>query len=445
MRVPQAPPKLNELIAEAERDGRMAKLLSNVPEAQLKQRGYLHWDKLRRYPAPNGITHREWWLLLKLSRTDALRPVGLTDRSGRQFRFSLPDAVMEELHRIDLGAGSSGDVPEPVRNSQTRDRFLISSLMEEAITSSQLEGAATTRDVAREMIRTGRRPRDTGEAMILNNYRTMQYICEAKDSRLTPEMVLHIHTLVTENTLDDEAAAGRLRTSEEQRVVGDDFGQVFHEPPPACELPARMAAMCDFANGETPGYFVHPAVRAMILHFWLAYDHPFVDGNGRTARALFYWEMLRNGYWLFEFLSISSILRKAPSEYGRSFLLTESDDNDLTYFLLAQTAVIRRAVNELNAYVERKTAETHELEERMSALDVLNHRQAALVLHALRHPGHRYTIASHEQSHGVVYQTARTDLLNLAERGLLSRSMRGKQMVFVSPKDLPARLARLKR
>ena len=116
------------------------------------------------------------------------------------------------------------------------------------------------------------------------------------------------------------------------------YDEIFHDPPPAEQLDERMAAMCDFANGKIPNHFIHPVVRAIILHFWLAYDHPFVDGNGRTARALFYWLMLRNNYWLFEFISISQIIRKAPIKYGRAFLYTETDDNDLTYFILYHLA-----------------------------------------------------------------------------------------------------------
>jgi Fic family protein len=204
-----------------------------------------------------------------------------------------------------------------------------------------------------------------------------------------------------------------------------------------------MAAMCAFANGETPDFFVHPAVRAIILHFWLAYDHPFVDGNGRTARALFYWAMLRGGYWIFEFLSISSILRKAPMKYGRSFLYTETDDNDLTYFLIAQSRVIRSAIRDLHGYIERKTGEVLEVESRIRALEILNHRQVEIVRHALKHPRQRYTFASHQKSHNVVYQTARTDLLGLAGLGVLEKRKRGRQMVFVAPPDLAERLKRL--
>jgi len=206
-----------------------------------------------------------------------------------------------------------------------------------------------------------------------------------------------------------------------------------------------MVAMCAFANGKTPGYFVHPAVRAMIIHFWLAYDHPFVAGNGRTARALFYWAMLHHGYRLFEFVSISNILRKAPSKYCRSFLHTETDDNDLTYFLIAQTKVIRRAVRGFHGYIERKTAELRDAEARMRVLELFNHRQVEMIRNALKHPGQHYTFESHRKSHQVAYQTARTDVLDLAGRGVLEKRKQGKQMVFFAPADLTIRLKKLEK
>ncbi len=444
MRIPQTAPKLRDLMAEVKQPERMMELISRTREAK-NQRHYLHWDKLRRYTPPPGVSHREWWMVQKFSRMDALKPIPLKDKAQNPFQFAVTELVMEELHQIDLGAGGVVSIPEPITNPQTRDRYLVRSLMEEAITSSQLEGAVTTREVAKEMIRSGRKPRDNSEQMILNNYVTMLRIRELKTSALSPELVFLIHRLVTEKTLDDPTAAGRFRRSDEKRVVGDDFGQVFHDPPPAEELTERMAAMCAFANGQTPGYFVHPAVRAVILHFWLAYDHPFVDGNGRTARALFYWAMLHNNYWLFEFVSISNILRKAPVKYGRSFLYTETDDNDLTYFIIAQTQVIRRAIRELHAYIERKTAELKDVESHVRALDLFNHRQVEILRNALKHPGQRYTFSSHQKSHNVVYQTARTDLLDLGKRGVLDKRKKGKQMVFVAPADLSERLLKLEK
>lgn len=407
---------------------------------------YLHWDKLRRLKPPAGFTVEDMWLGAKFQRMGYLKPVPLNDKEGNPFKFGIPDLVQKELHAIDVGAGRSIGIPEPITNPQTRDRYLIRSLMEEAITSSQLEGAVTTREVAKEMIRSGRPPRDTSEQMILNNFVTMQRITGLKDDSLSPEMVFDIHRLVTEKTLEDPTAAGRFRRADEKRVVGDEFSDViYHEPPPATELADRLTAMCAFANAETPNFFVHPVLRAIILHFWLAYDHPFWDGNGRTARALFYWAMLHNGYWLFEFISISNILRKAPIKYGRSFLYTETDDNDLTYFIVAQTKVIRRAIDELHAYIDRKTAEVREMESHVRALDLFNHRQVELIRHALKHPHQQYTVASHQKSHNVVYQTARTDLLDLRKRGVVDWKKRGRQMVFVAPGDLAQRLRKLEK
>ena len=440
MRFPQIPPTLQDLMSNLKEPARLGELLS-LMQKSLLQRNYFHWDKLRRYPAPEGFTHWEWWLALKMSRTG--KPIGLKDKKGKPFAFSVPGLVMEELHQIDLGSGGLVSVPEPMTNPHTRDRYLVSSLMEEAITSSQLEGAVTTRDVAKEMIRTGRKARDTSEQMILNNFAVMQKIRALKVSALTPELVFQIHRLVTEKTLEDPTAAGRFRHEDEERVVADDFGTVFHDPPVAGELPARLEAMCAFANAETPDFFVHPAVRAIVLHFWLAYDHPFVDGNGRTARALFYWAMLHRGYWLFEFISISKILKKAPAKYGRSFLYTETDDNDLTYFLIAQTQVIRRAVLELHEYLERKKTEVKMVESQMRALDCFNHRQVEIIRHALKHPDQRYTIAGHQNSHQISYMTARSDLVDLGNQGILNQKTQGKLRIFLAPADLPERLSKL--
>ncbi len=191
------------------------------------------------------------------------------------------------------------------------------------------------------------------------------------------------------------------------------------------------------------GRFVHPVVRAILLHFWLAYDHPFVDGNGRTARALFYWSMLRQGYWLFEFVSISEILVKAPAQYAMSFLHTETDGNDATYFLRYQSEVMRRAISALHDYIERKSEQLRETESLLKGANQFNHRQQALLSHALRHPGNRYTIAGHRRGQGIVYETARADLLALARLNLLISNKSGRSFVFVAPTDIAERLKRL--
>ncbi len=402
--------------------------------------GYAHWDELRFRKPPGGLTREEWWLGLKMHRRSTRRTIALKDAHGEGFHFTVPDLVTDLLHQIDRGGGTCVEIPEQVTNAEQRDRYVVRSLMEEAITSSQLEGAATTREVAKKMLAEGRKPRDRSERMIVNNYTTMRRILELKAHPLTPEMVFQIHREISDGALDIADGAGRFRRAEEQINVSDMDGTVFHTPPPAGQLQARMQAMCDFANGKTPDFFVHPVIRGILLHFWLAYDHPFVDGNGRTARTLFYWQMLHSGYWLFEFVSISQFLRKAPVQYGTAFLHTETDENDLTYFIIHQAEVIRRALKELHDYVARKSSETRTCMDAIQKHPELNHRQQAVIAHALRHPGFGYNIAGHGTRQSVVYQTARTDLLILAKLGLLEQRKAGRTLIFVAPKNLEQRL-----
>lgn len=377
----------------------------------------------------------------------------MRDTDGRPFTYSVPDAAHAMLHRIDqhaaghiaIGAGSGGGVEEPraretITDPALRDRYIVSSLIEEAITSSQLEGARTSYAVAQEMLRTGRPARNRSERMILNNYTAMMEIRGGPDGPLSPELVCGLHRVVTRQTLDDEDAAGRLQRPEEERVhIRGPSGRLLHEPPGADQLPGRLASLCDFANGGGVDGFLHPVLRSIIVHFWLAHDHPFADGNGRTARALFYRQMLREGYWLAEFLSISRILKAAPARYARSFLYVETDEGDLTYFLLYQLSVICRAIDELRAYLERKLEEVAATERLLRDTD-LNHRQIDLLSHALRHPTATYTFKEHATTHRVVHQTARTDLLELHARGLLTKRSRGRAFVFSPAEDLAQRV-----
>jgi Fic family protein len=363
--------------------------------------------------------------------------------SGQPFRFSNIDTIQETVHRIDQQASGQILTDDVVTNLRSSDRYLVSSLVEEAIASSQLEGASTTRRVAKEMLASGRKPRDISERMILNNYKGMMYAQDLAEHPLSPDEVLTLHGVLAEDTLD-ATNTGHLQTPEEERVgVFWWDNTLLHSPPPAEELPERLDAMCRFANGETPEGFLHPVVRAIILHFCLAYDHPFRDGNGRTARALFYWAMLRNSYWLTQYLTVSAILHRAPAKYARSFLLTETDNYDVTYFVVYQLDVIERAIKSLYEYLARKITETQEILRLLHGSSRLNDRQLLVVRDALRDSAEPFTIAAQSRRNRVTYQTARTDLLELEHLGLMTKVLEGKKFVFRAPRDLTERLRRL--
>jgi Fic family protein len=420
--------------------------LSGAPAAWREQPNarYFHWDDLWHRTPPPGLTREEWWWAIKLARRAGLRELPLRDTDFGRFTYGTPDEVLRRLHHVDQRCAGEIAMAEMVTaDGQARQHYLVNSLMEEAIRSSQLEGATTSRAVAKEMLRSGRPPKDRSEQMILNNYRALQFMRLEIGVELTPAAVLELHRILTEGTLDDPSTAGRLQTPADDRiaVVDAQDGSVVHRPPPAEQLPERLEALCAFANQrDEPDVFIHPVVRAILLHFALAYDHPFEDGNGRTARALFYWSMRVQGYWLTEYLSISRILREAPAQYARAFLLTETDEGDTTYFLIHQLAVIERAIDELHVYLEHKTAEIQSVERLIRRSAHFNHRQLALLGNAIRNPETAYTFASHAASHDVTHETARSDLGDLAARGLLAREKRGRKYVFVARPDLTKRI-----
>jgi len=405
---------------------------------------YRHWDTFRHAPPLRDYTAEFQWLVVKMARMALYRPLPLKNAMGEPFKFALPVVVLEYLHRIDRDASGTTQGAAQITDPATQATYLFKSLVEEAITSSQLEGASTTRRVAKAMIQEGRAPRDRSERMILNNYEAMRFVRGLRDVPLTPELVMRLHRVLMDGTLDDPAAIGRFRRAHDEIVIEDETGTILHTPPPASQLTGRMEAMCAFANGAGNGEFIPPPVRAILLHFWLAYDHPFVDGNGRTARALFYWSMARHGYWLCEYLSISRILKKARGQYSRAYLYSESDDNDATYFVLYQLGVLCRSIDELYGFLSRKAAELREIEQMVrrarAVKGVLNPRQLALIHHALRKPDARYTFESHRRSHGVSFETARMDLLSLANQKLLTKAKTGRQFVFHPAPGLKTRI-----
>lgn len=436
MKKPMPPPSVEELLhrvaASAGSEDIIERVFLRYRPNSIAEQPYLHWDVIRYKNPPDGLTVEQWWLAQKLARRGMYRRLPLVDQNGVPFVYAFPDEVLRQTDYIASYAKGQIRLSEQVTDPATRDRYLVSQLIEEAITSSQLEGASTSRQVAREMIRSGRQPRDRSETMILNNFHAMQRIGEVRHEKLSIDLICEIHRIVTEGTLDNPDAAGRFQLAGEEHVaVWDNEDELLHSPPPAEQLPERMQRLCDFANAQVDTGYLPGVLRALALHFMIGYEHPFEDGNGRTARALFYWSMLNQGYWLTEFLSVSRILKRAQAKYARSFLYTETDDNDLTYFFGYHLEVLHRAIDELHEYLAHKMVEVRQVRVTLSqSADLFNPRQLALLQHALKNPSTSYTVQSHRASHRVSTETARQDLVSLESLGLLTKVKSGKKFLF---------------
>lgn len=375
---------------------------------------YDHWSKIKYVASANGIESRKLWVAILADRLIHRQDVWPT----YNIHFALSNRMQKLCHEFDMNFGGSWGNDALIQNTH-RERYLVSSLMEEAISSSQMEGAATTRKVAKEMLRKKLTPRDRSQQMIHNNYQTIQFIVENKHRDLTPELLMQVHSLMTERTLDNSDDAGRMRQNDNVVVVNELTGDVVHTPPTHTELDRFIADLCEFFNSTDDAVFIHPIIRAIIVHFMLAYAHPFVDGNGRTARALFYWYMLKRGYWLTEYLSISRIIYRVKASYEKSFLFSESESNDIGYFIAFNLRVLDLAFKELQSYINRKNQERDAAQQYLR-LGGLNVRQAEIVKIFVDNPKAMITVKDMQVRFNISPTTAKTDISGLINIGLIT-------------------------
>ena len=398
---------------------------------------YLYWDQFKWRVAENDDVKKAWFAT-KWARSSKLKTISLLDKTNNPFSFCMPDRLQAKLFKISNLAGQ-GIIP----HNSIKNQYLISSLvMEEAISSSQLEGASTTRKVAKEILVSERKPKTQDEQMIVNNYFLMKEIQRMKDEKLSVDMILNLHQIATNKTHDNDNVAGTLRISNDI-VIMDMDDNILHQPPVYSELPKRLQKLCNFANekhtGEDGSIFIHPIVKAITLHFMIGYEHPFSDGNGRTARALFYWFMLKNGFDYFEYISISKFLKDAPKKYSMSYLYSEVDDNDLTYFIYYQVDIILRAIDDLLAYLQKKSLEYEEVTSILkdsSFNEQLNFVQKDIIKKAIKNPGRVFTGLEISADYDVAPTTARKYLNDLVKYKILANYKDGRIMRYIAPENL---------
>lgn len=252
---------------------------------------YLYWDKVK-YMAPKGTDKQVLWHAVKIQRLLNAQDIQFGNYT---FHFTVTKNMLALLHNFDMNLGGSLGT-KSIIPATDKNYYLISSIMEEAIASSQMEGASTTRRIAKDMLRKKLKPINKSQQMIVNNYETISKISKDKQADFTIEGLLNIHRLIANKTLDNPEEEGVFRKNDDIFVVDGITGHIAHTPPSFTEIDAMIKDLCIFANNDNSENFIHPIIKGIIIHFVLAYIHPFVDGNGRTARSLFYWYMIKKGY-----------------------------------------------------------------------------------------------------------------------------------------------------
>lgn len=402
---------------------------------------YLYWDKIRFKPHPKDSSTEEFWFLVKQIRKIASKSTPIKAESGEFFTWFRLTNTEELLHTIDIHSGGQIFAPNPISTESGRQKLITRGILEEAIASSQLEGAHTTRSVAKKMILEKREPKNESERMILNNYKTITAIeSDYKNEPLSVELLFELHKMLTNGTILEENQ-GRFRKDEDKIVVQGQIGQevyTTHVPPSEKFLSEEILRLIDYANDKNSETFVHPVIKAIFIHFWIGYLHPFTDGNGRLARALFYWYLLRKNYWTFIYMPISTIIKNAPDQYAMAYIYSEQDMHDLTYFYDFNIKKIMQSIEEFKNYISEKVAENKQIDKIVSNELVINERQRDLIHYLGSSDDGSLTITSHATFNKISRQTAAKDLKELEDVALIEAKREGKSIRYTPTEKLIA-------
>ncbi len=298
-----------------------------------------------------------------------------------------------------------------------RDAFLMDSTVEEAITSAIYEGAHSTRAQAQQLIASGNKPKNKDEWMLVNNFRAMNWVQEHRNEPVSEELILQLHRIVIENTMDGDDASFSGKFRNDKIFVGPHEG-VEHTL-------IRQAVDEVIALVSKNPRYIHPLIRGILVHYFIAYIHPFFDGNGRTARALFYFKAMRNDLDYIQLLSVSAYLKEHGAQYEKAFEKVVSNDFDVTYFVDFCLDSIHSALSA----VSKKVSYLLKINDLKEKAELTPNQIGLLQRMALN----RFRVVSIEEYAAQIQmsrEVARQELKALTELGLVDEAKSGKKLVY---------------
>lgn len=369
-------------------------------------------------------TNIEAWKAVQEYRKGKSIKVPLYDKEGKNFWFIITENIREALEYIDESGQMSllENIDAKIKSQVVHD-FLI----DESFSSSVIEGAFSTKKRTNEIIKNKLDPKNLSEQMILNNYHALIYILDNIDDPLSEKILLDVYEIITKNTLGDDCITEKYRT--DIVYVTDIYhGEPIYIAPNHNKIQPMMDDLFKFISDVGD---IHPIIKACIIHFYFVYVHPFFDGNGRTARVISFMYLIQNGYNFFKFYSVSNMIKNSRSKYYASIKQTEDYDNDLTYFIYYMVEMYANSINEvLGRFVKVMNRNLIDKYLDNSGLKLSN-RQNKVIDALLKEDGSNFiSISEYQKRYKTSYETARSDLLQLHDLGLLNKVKKGKKHFY---------------
>lgn len=406
---------------------------------------YLHYHELR-HRIPSELDSRLVWSIVKQARSRQAMPLVRLGGPPSYGHFVLTPTIQKAVSETDRNTTTASLewMSNKIGEGARMDYLLKDLIEDESISSSQLEGAATTTKVAKRLLKRNGKPRNEDEKMILGNFKMMMFAWKTRKKTLSFDLICEMHKVGVEGIDDDSYLPGNFRKDDNVHVVDNKEGEIIYTPPPAKGLKTRLERIIDWINTDHDNIgsksYLHPLIKAIVLHFVIGYEHPFSDGNGRVARALFYWFLFKNDFAAFRYIAISVLLKKAPAQYVRSYLYTETDGLDLTYFIEHQCNIVIRAIKKFKDIYKKAALEIESFNQWLwesGLYKKLTDKQRTVFQVAKGDTHVLFTIRNVEKNLGCSYNTAAAVLNGLVELNLFEKRKHGREWVYsMKKKDL---------
>ena len=288
--------------------GLFIKMLSDKRILDLKKLGY-------KYPQADM---KEFVSLLQVG---SYKTLPLRDLAGG------PVVYLEGTAQVRLSAAKL------LLNPQKSGSFGLNAMEDEIVSTLAIEQIDTSRNSVRKIL-SGYAPADEGENRIFGMKKGLEFIAEPTN-QITEENIHRLYQMTVGNVLpeEDRLLPGRRYRHDSVFVVG---GKVEHTGLPWQKLPAYMEALVAFSSEEDG---INDLLKAALIHFYVAYLHPYFDGNGRMARLMHLWYLVQRGYPSALFVSLSGYVERSRTAYYDAYTLVENNAEisgvlDVTPFLV---------------------------------------------------------------------------------------------------------------
>ena len=212
-------------------------------------------------------------------------------------------------------------------------RYGFQAMEEEIASTFTIENIDFSRDSVRKILK-GYAPSDDSENRIFGMKKGLEFISDL-GNRITAENIFALYQMAIGEFLDsdDKLLHGQRYRHDSVYIMGQT---VEHTGLPHQKLVAYMENLIAFINEESE---MNDLLKAAAIHFYIAYLHPYFDGNGRIARLLHLWYLVQQGYTSTLFIPFSSYVEKSRKQYYNAYTLVEENEKisgtlDITPFLV---------------------------------------------------------------------------------------------------------------